>query len=130
LDNVVLEGVYVRLEDLCVGLKDLYLLLKLLYICFLLLCICLYFLLELVCICLLLFCICLYFLLELVHLCYQLVYSGIGVMCYYLEVFAYTAVNINITRVTRGVTNEQMRKRHETDQLVKGRCVCEGLGAV
>jgi hypothetical protein len=63
-------------------------------------------------------------------LCHQLVHFGIGVMCSCLEVFAYAAVNINVTRVTRGVTNEQMRERRETDQLVKGRCVCGGLGAV
>jgi hypothetical protein len=75
-----------------------------------------------------LLCICLYFLLELVHLCYQLVYSGVGVMRYCLKGCAYTAVNINVTRVTRGVTNEQMRERRETDQLVEGRCVCGGLG--
>jgi hypothetical protein len=50
-------------------------------------------------------------------------------MCYCLKVCAYTAVNINVTRVTRGVTNEQMRERRETDQLVKGiRRVCGRLG--
>jgi hypothetical protein len=34
-------------------------------------------------------------------LCHQLVYSGVGVMRYCLEVCAYTAVNINVTRVTK-----------------------------
>jgi hypothetical protein len=51
-------------------------------------------------------------------------------MRYCLEVRAYTAVNINVTRVTRDVTDEQMRERRETDQLVKRRGrVCGGLGA-
>jgi hypothetical protein len=45
-------------------------------------------------------------------------------MRYCLEVRAYTAVNINVTRVTRGVTNEQMRKRRDTDQLVEGIGAC------
>jgi hypothetical protein len=114
------------LEDLCVGLKDL--LVKLLRICLSLLRICLYFLLKLVRICLSLLCICLYFLFELVHLCHQLVYSGVGVIRYCLKVCAYTAVNINVTRVTEGVTNEQMRKRRETDQLVKRRGCAEEHG--
>jgi hypothetical protein len=115
----VLEGLRVRLEDLRVGLKDLHLLLKLLRIC-----------LSLLRICLSLLCIRLYFLLELVQFCHQLVHSGVGVMRCCLEVRAYTAVNINVTRVTRGVTNEQMREGRETDQLVEGRGhVCGGLGA-
>jgi hypothetical protein len=60
-------------------------------------------------------------------LCHQLVHSGVGVMRYCLEVGAYTAVNINVTRVTRSVTNEQIRERRETDQLVKRRGrVCGG----
>jgi hypothetical protein len=93
-------------------LKDLHLLLKLLRICLPLLRICLY------------------FLLEHVHLSLQLVYSGVEVMRSRLEVRAYTAVNINVMRVARGVTNEQMRERREIDQLVEGEGrLCEGLGA-
>jgi hypothetical protein len=50
-------------------------------------------------------------------------------MRYCLEVCAYTAVNINVATVTWRVTNEQMRERRETDQLVEGRGrVCERLG--
>ena len=48
-----------------------------------------------------------------------------------LEVRAYTAVNINVPRVERGVTNEQMRERREKNQRVEGEeRVCEGGGRV
>jgi hypothetical protein len=47
-----------------------------------------------------------------------------------LKVRAYTGVNINVMKVVGGVTNEQMRERRETGQLVEERGrLCGGLGA-